>query len=182
MRTMGAQTIVLVGRSQPPESVQRLIDSWNRDGSRIIVIHADVGEFNDCSKILDQIKSLGLPALRGIMHAAGVLSDNFIVNQSEEAIQAVLRPKVYGSWYLHSLTINYAMEFFVMFSSLSGIVGMIGQCNHAGANRFLDALTHYRVSMGLPCTTINWGKLSHLNALYSGRYFYCPEITNIYIG
>jgi len=159
MLTVGAKNIVLVGRALPKSNVQKLLDEWNADGNNIVVIQADVGDLESCKQILKNIKERGLPPLRGIMHAAGVLADNLLSNQTAKDFEYVLRPKVHGGWYLHSLTIDYQLEFFVMFSSLSGIFGMMGQYNHASANRFLDSLTHYRVAMGLPSTTINWGKI-----------------------
>ena len=115
MRSKGANTVVLISRSLPVPSVQYLLDSWNRN-CNIIVMQADVGEYESCKQILELIKQLGLPPLRGIMHAAGVLSDNMISKQTLESIEYVLKPKVYGSWHLHNLTLDYQMEFFVMFS------------------------------------------------------------------
>jgi len=158
MRSTGARTIVLLGRSLPSETSQRLIDDWNRNGSNILIIQTDIGIYQNCQHVLDIIKMLDLPPLRGIMHAAGVLSDALLSQQTLESFETVFKSKVYGGWYLHRLTLDYPMEFFVMFSSLSGIVGMISQANHSAANRFLDSLAHYRVSMGLPAITVNWGK------------------------
>jgi len=158
MRSMGARTIVLLGRSLPAESVQRLIDDWNRNGSNIIVLQTDIGDYGNCERALDYINRLGVPPLRGIMHAAGILSDALVNNQTLDSFETVYHPKVYGAWYLHILTLAYPMEFFIMFSSMSGLIGMLGQCNYAAANKFLDSLTHYRVSIGLPGTTINWGE------------------------
>jgi NAD(P)-dependent dehydrogenase (short-subunit alcohol dehydrogenase family) len=158
MLSSGARWIVLVGRSLPSQAAQEFISSWNEEGGEVVVMQGDVGDFRSCVSILEQIVRTGLPPLRGIMHAAGVLSDNLLINQSVESVEFVLRPKVAGSWFLHSLTLNQTLDFFVLFSSMSGIVGMLGQCNHAAANRFLDALAHFRVSKGLPATSINWGK------------------------
>jgi len=158
MLSVGAKTIILLGRSLPSENVQNLIDNWNRHGKRVVVMQADVGEYGDCQEALNCIKMLHLPLLRGIMHAAGVISDAVVSKQTADTLDAVLRPKVYGGWYLHTLTLNYQMEFFVMFSSISVVLGLMYQCNYGAANRFLDSLAHYRVAMGLPGTTINWGK------------------------
>jgi len=157
MLSTGAATIVLVGRSLPTASVQVVIQDWNRAGSSVVIMQADIGEYNNCTRLLEQIKLIGLPRLRGIIHAAGVLSDAPLNKQSFESMTLALKPKVFGSWYLHQLTLDYQLNFFVLFSSLSGIFGLAGQSNHAASNEFLDALAHYRVSVGLPATTINWG-------------------------
>lgn len=53
----------------------------------------------------------------------------------------VTRPKVHGTWNLHNATLASGcnLDFLLLFSSLSGIVGQVGQANYASANTFLDA-------------------------------------------
>jgi NADPH:quinone reductase-like Zn-dependent oxidoreductase/SAM-dependent methyltransferase len=158
MLSSGARSIVLVGRSLPTRAVQILISSWNECRGEVVVVHADVGDFKNCQSMLEQIVGIGLLPLRGIMQAAGVLSDQLLINQSTESMEIVLRPKVMGSWYLHLLTLNRSLDFFIMFSSMSSITGSLGRRNHPAANCFQDALAQYRGSKGLPATSINWGK------------------------
>jgi acyl carrier protein len=50
-----------------------------------------------------------------------------------------------------------ALDFFVMFSSVSSLLGAPGQGSYGAANAFLDALARYRRARGLPATTVNWG-------------------------
>jgi len=158
MLSMGARTIVLLGRNLPSKNHLSQIDDWNRNGNCIVVFQVDIGYEGNCRQTLKSIQKLGLPPLRGIMHAAGVLLDAItIFNQSQISFEKVYRPKVYGGWYLHKLTAENPMEFFVMFSFLSGIVGNPGHSNHCSANIFLDALTYHRKYLGLPATTVNWG-------------------------
>jgi aryl carrier-like protein len=64
---------------------------------------------------------------------------------------------VRGTWNLHNETQSLNLDFFIMFSSLSGIVGQPGQANYASANTFLDAFVKFRTSKGLPCTSLNIG-------------------------
>ncbi|KAL4758777.1 KR domain-containing protein [Aspergillus foveolatus] len=66
-------------------------------------------------------------------------------------------PKVKGTWNLHNGTQSQNLDFFILFSSLSGIVGQHGQAGYASANTFLDAFVKFRTSKGLPCTSVNIG-------------------------
>lgn len=67
-------------------------------------------------------------------------------------------PKVRGSWNLHSL-LPTGLDFFIMLSSVSGIIGNPGQSNYAAGNTFLDALARYRVSRGERAVALDLGAL-----------------------
>jgi acyl carrier protein len=75
---------------------------------------------------------------------------------------APLQPKVYGAWLLHNLLADAPLDFFVLYSSASSVLGMYGQANYAAGNAFLDALTYYRQRLGLPALSINWGSWSEI--------------------
>lgn len=78
--------------------------------------------------------------------------------------RAVIRPKVHGTWNLHNF-LPKDMDFFVMESSVSGIVGNTAQAAYAAGNTFLDAFASYRNSLGLPATTIDLGAISGVGYL-----------------
>lgn len=68
-----------------------------------------------------------------------------------------LSSKVDGTWTLHNAFENTSLDFFLLFSSLSGIVGQWGQANYAAANTFLDSFVQYRHGRGLPASVIDVG-------------------------
>ena len=70
--------------------------------------------------------------------------------------QAAVLPKVQGSWHLHEY-LPRTMDFFVMLSSATGILGNRSQANYAAGNNFQDCLAKMRVSQGLPATSIDLG-------------------------
>lgn len=69
---------------------------------------------------------------------------------------AATKPKVHGSWNLHTL-LPRDLEFFILLSSMAGIVGAPGQANYAAGNTFQDALARYRVSHGEKAASIDLG-------------------------
>ena len=67
------------------------------------------------------------------------------------------------------------LDFFIMFSSTSGVLGNIGQVAYAAANSFMDQLCEYRVhKLGLPGLAVNWGPISGAGVLERNT-----EITSI---
>ncbi|MYI88815.1 MAG: KR domain-containing protein, partial [Gammaproteobacteria bacterium] len=101
-----------------------------------------------------------MPPLGGVVHCVGVLSDGAIENQTWKRFEKVLWPKVLGAWHLHQATRTKDLELFVLFSSVTGVVGNPGQSNHAAANAFLDQLAAHRRAQGLPGQSIAWGAWS----------------------
>ncbi|CAL8125824.1 unnamed protein product [Orchesella dallaii] len=159
MTSSGAKHIVLVSRSPSSEAVQLTINNLISNGSNIVVCNADVGDLEQCSRLIKSIQeNEALPPLRGVMHAAGTLSDGFIQNQSWENFEKTYNAKVNGSWNLHELTLELPLEHFVLYSSITGIFGSPGQANHTSGNCFEDNLAHYRYMHGLCATSINWGQ------------------------
>lgn len=72
-----------------------------------------------------------------------------------------INPKIHGSQNLHDFFLQCSdqLDFFVMLSSLGGLIGNASQANYAAGNTFQDALANHRVSRGLPALTIDVGKV-----------------------
>ena len=92
-----------------------------------------------------------------MIHAAGVLDDGLIGDQTWERFESVLAPKVIGATLLHEYTRTLPLDFFILYSSAASVLGSPGQSNYATANAYLDGLAWQRRAMGLPATSINWG-------------------------
>ncbi|OBK45113.1 type I polyketide synthase [Mycobacterium sp. 1081908.1] len=154
---LGAGDIVLTSRRAPDADAQAAIDDiTERYRSRIHVVAADVGEESEVARLLERIRA-ELPPLAGVAHLAGVLDDALLPQQSLEGFRKALAPKAFGGCHLHHLTKNDDLDFFVVYSSASSVIGSPGQANYATANALLDGLVAERRAQGLPATAINWG-------------------------
>jgi NAD(P)-dependent dehydrogenase (short-subunit alcohol dehydrogenase family)/acyl carrier protein len=152
----GARHLVLLSRSGASSTSEEVAADLTANGATIATIQADVSNEIDLARALSEIRNT-MPPLRGVIHAAGMLDDRLLLNLDAESFRRVLAPKVLGAWNLHSLTADLPLDFFVVFSSVSSVLGSPGQGNYAAANAFLDGLAQDRRSHGLPCLSINWG-------------------------
>ena len=157
----GAGAIVLNGRRPPDPEAQEVIDRLRSQGADVRVELADMTNPAAIDEMLARMDAT-MPPLAGVIHSVGVLSDGALGNQTWERFEQVLWPKVLGAWHLHRATLNRDLDLFVLFSSITGVVGNSGQGNHAAANTFLDQLAGYRRSLGLPGQSIAWGAWSGL--------------------
>ena len=152
----GARNIVLLGRSGPTPHVASAIAALVVDGVRVMVVEADVSCREEVESALERVRGEMAP-LGGVVHAAGVLADGTVTDLDPTRVHQVLAPKLAGGWNLHLATSDDDLDFFVLFSSVSSILGLAGQANYAAANAFLDALAQQRRQLGLRATSINWG-------------------------
>ena len=88
------------------------------------------------------------------------MSDAALANQDWGRFERVLGPKMMGAWHLHRATRGLELDLFVLFTSVTGVLGNAGQANHAAANAFLDRLAHHRRSLGLAGQAVAWGAWS----------------------
>ena len=124
-------------------------------GAKVRVVACDVASFEAVCALVGAIPEEA--PLRGVFHCAGVLDDGTLRNQTRERLTRVMAPKVAGAWNLHQATRDLALDHFVLFSSLAGVLGSAGQSNYAAANAFVDALASHRRARGLPAISLAWG-------------------------
>ena len=161
--TQGARHLLLLGRREPTKEVREQIQTWEAQGAAVETAQVDVGDAQALAAVLGRVAESSYP-LRGVIHAAGVLSDARLEQLSWAEFERVLAPKVDGAWNLHQLTKDLPLDFFVLFSSAASLLGSPGQANHAAANAFLDGLADYRRSQGLPALSLNWGAWSDIGS------------------
>ena len=158
----GARHLALVGRSGAASAAARaVVAQLARDGVEVASFKADASDGRAVARL---VRTIGrkMPPLRGVIHAAAVLDDALVANLDGERIRRVLAPKAVGAWHLHRQTVGVPLDFFVLFSSVSSVIGMPGQASYVAANAFLDGLAAHRRAIGLPAVTINWGYIGEV--------------------
>lgn len=177
----GAQNLVLLGRTQlPPRSEWKALPPDSRLARQVAGIQeleelgvhvyyaaVDVADEQQLASFLYSLREQHYPPICGILHAASVWQDQQgqslvrpLIHLDQEAVQAVFRPKVAGSWHLYKLFQESKLDFFVLFSSGASLLGSAAQGNYAAAGAFLDALAHYVRAKGQPALSIDWGAVS----------------------
>jgi acyl carrier protein len=157
MVDQGARHLVLLQRSELPSG--KAIDAVKAlegAGAQVHLLAANVADSGELDRKLGALLP-SLPPLRGVVHAAGILDDGILLQMSEERFANVMAPKLGGAANLHRLTRELPLDFFVVFSSVAGLLGSPGQGNYGAANAGLDALAHYRRGIGLPALSLDWG-------------------------
>ncbi|GFG19087.1 hypothetical protein IFM5058_09690 [Aspergillus udagawae] len=150
------------GRGTHDADFVREIESM---GCTVNLVAGDVGKADDVARAIDAANATAV--LMGIVQMSMVPRDQMFEGMSIEDWNTVTVPKVKGTWNLHEITTarGIDLDFFILFSSLSGILGQIGQANYASANTFLDAFMQYRASVGLPATAIDLGAMEGIGYL-----------------
>ncbi|MEU9964705.1 type I polyketide synthase [Streptomyces malaysiensis] len=152
----GAEHLLLVSRrGDTAPGAAELVAELTASGAKATVAACDVGDPDAIRALLGSIPS-AYP-LTSVFHTAAVLDDAAIGSVAPEQVDRVLRVKADAAWRLHELTQGLELSAFVLFSSLAGTVGMVGQGNYAPANAYMDALARHRRARGLVATSVAWG-------------------------
>jgi acyl transferase domain-containing protein len=167
----GARRLILMGRTaMPPRSLWKDVDPESALGERVkdireieakgasvYLAQVDSADEEQLTTFLRRYEDEGWPPIMGVVHAAGTVRDQLLVNMDDESFRSVLRPKVQGAALLHRLFANAPLDFFVLYSSTGSVVASAGQANYAAGNAFMDSLAQYRRARQLPALSINWG-------------------------
>ncbi len=160
----GAQYIVVVSRygmvSQEAADVCVALRA-----KKISVLDVRVDLTTPDAHLALQAALLDQPPLRGTIHAATTFDDLPLTNMRRQNLEHVLAPKVQGANVLHQLTLDIALDFFVLFSSATTVFGNPGQANYVAANSYLEALSAYRRQNNLPSLCLAWGGVEDVGVL-----------------
>ena len=156
----GARYLALVGRrGAAAEHAKAAVQSLESQGVNVLAIAADMSDERQVEETLAQVANQ-FPPLKGVFHAAGILDDAPIAELNPDRIATVMKAKALSAWYLHTHTLKSQLDHFVLFSSVSSLIGNARQASYVAANTFLDALAHHRSAAGLAGVSVNWGAIA----------------------
>ncbi|KAF5978633.1 polyketide synthase [Fusarium coicis] len=156
----GAKHLVLLSRSAASSEVNKAFASELQKSYDVKTYSydCDVSKKEDLSRVLIDLESKNLPEIKGCVTGAMVLKDTLFDKMTANDVRTTVGPKVHGTWNLHEL-LPKNLDFFVMLSSLAGVMGHRGQGNYGCGNIFQDYFAAFRRSQGLRAMAIDIGYL-----------------------
>ncbi|MBV8256156.1 MAG: alpha/beta fold hydrolase [Chitinophaga sp.] len=166
----GVKHLVLLGRrtlpameswsnleaSHPEYTIIQQLIHLQREGVHVETHRIDVRDSAALTQVFEQLDKRKIP-VRGVLHAAGVNWFSKVMDLDNSQLADTLQIKTDASWQLHQLTKDRDLDCFLLFSSVSALWGSVDLSHYTAANYYMDMLSMYRVGMGLPATSIDWG-------------------------
>ncbi|KAH7310813.1 hypothetical protein B0I35DRAFT_358447 [Stachybotrys elegans] len=173
----GAKSLITLSRRDAdPEEYSSLKESLQalQPDCQLTCIKCDVTSPSSLAQAVKQIECLGLPPVRGVIQSAAVLSDHTLETMSYDEYNLVSKTKIDGTLSLYDAFANPSLDFFIMFSSIAGVVGSSGQANYNAGNVVQDMFAQ---KMALQCPgscrfislDIGWVADSHLTVPSEAR-------------
>ncbi len=128
-------------------------------GAEVLVLQADVAEPEQLAAAVAAAEARFGP-LNGVLHAAGLTDQRAfapVKSLTPAQCEAHFRPKAYGLYALEQALGERPLDFCLLFSSLSAVLGGLGFGAYAPANAFMDAFAqrHSR-SHPVAWTSVDW--------------------------
>lgn len=135
--------LILTGRSSLSRKIEEKLQQLRSYGAQVLYTPADITRQSEVEGLIAKTKA-AFGKIDGIIHSAGVIRDALVFKKTHAELDEVLAPKVYGSLLLDEATKDEQLDFFVMFSSTSALLGNVGQADYAFANHFMDHFAKQR--------------------------------------
>jgi phthiocerol/phenolphthiocerol synthesis type-I polyketide synthase B len=152
---MGAATIVAVSRN-PGSRLDELAQTLAASGTKVVTIAADATDPRVMKALFDRFGT-DLPPLEGIYLAAFGGGPVTLRDMTDDDVDAMFRPKLDTLALLHQLSLKSPVRQFVLFSSISGLLGSRWLAHYTATSAFLDTFAYARRNIGLAATVVNWG-------------------------
>jgi acyl transferase domain-containing protein len=126
-------------------------------GATVMLAQADCADLAEMEAVVADAQARFGP-VNGVIHSAGVAGGGIISLKSEDAAADVLAAKVQGTLVLDRLFGDAQLDFMLLFSSITSVLGEAGRVDYCAANNFMDAMAHHRRhDRGAAMSSVNWG-------------------------
>ncbi|SEQ36436.1 Acyl transferase domain-containing protein [Faunimonas pinastri] len=155
----GARTIVAASRrGRFAEEMEARVAAMRAKGVTVVAVTLDVTDKAAVDAVLLELREEH-GRIAGIVHAAMVLEDGLIADLRPGTLQAVLSPKIDGALHLDAASRAAPLDYFVLYSSVTTMIGNPGQGAYVAANAFLEDLARQRRRDGFPALAVGWGPI-----------------------
>ncbi|MDZ7632075.1 MAG: SDR family NAD(P)-dependent oxidoreductase [Gemmatimonadaceae bacterium] len=125
-------------------------------GGEVLPVKADVTDVEQMTGVVAMARAR-FGAIHGVIHSAGVIDDGLISLKSASAPTPVITVKARGALVLDDVLRGEPLDFFIVFSSISSVMGLEGQVDYTSANAFLDAfIERKRRTSRVRALSIGW--------------------------
>lgn len=138
-----------------------MVAGLERLGGEVFVCQADVADAGQMQMVIAETRKR-FGGLHAVIHAAGVPGGGLLALKTSQSVREELRAKVQGAAVLDSLLRDEPLDLFLCCSSLTAVVGGIGQSTYCAANAYLDALAHAARRAGRRMLSVNFDRWRHV--------------------
>ncbi len=126
-------------------------------GAEVVVAQADAGNLQQMQKVVNAAHERFGP-IQGVIHAAGYVNRMRMMQEMVPAdCEIHFQAKARGALVLEQLLRQEPLDFCVLFSSLSSVLGGLTYCAYSAANHFMDSLAQCRQHhSALTWSSVNW--------------------------
>lgn len=156
MSQNGAGCICLTSRT--PKADPEWQAEMEKKGTTVKLIPMDVTNRADVERVFADLRA-NSPPIAGVASGAAVFHDATFSEMTHEILEKVMNPKVVGTKNLDEVLGDTKLDFFIVFSSLTSVVGNSGQSNYTAANAYMTGLVGQRRKRGLAATSLDIGSI-----------------------
>ncbi|WP_110934011.1 non-ribosomal peptide synthetase/type I polyketide synthase [Paenibacillus bouchesdurhonensis] len=137
----------------------RRLYQLEQEGAEVLVLRAEAADLSQMQSAIAAAEA-EFGSIHGVIHAAGMTGDaafSMLEETDEMLCEQHFSAKLYGLLVLEQVLTDKELDFCLLTSSLSPMLGGLGFVAYSAANHFMDAYVHdYNRRSRVPWTCINW--------------------------
>ncbi|KAN0026791.1 hypothetical protein ACTFIV_007782 [Dictyostelium citrinum] len=160
------ENIIILSKSSLKWGLELLINKTKQQSLKNIKFHfksVDISDSEQIDKVINELlmENPEINNIDSIFHFAFTQIACKVQDINMKHLDISHGAKTMGAINLHNQSIKHKWNLinFVLASSALSLIGSTDQCTYVCANALIDSFSKYRVSLGLPCTSINLGSI-----------------------